>query len=108
MQSLVQCVTQGTECLFCCAMNVCSHDLFSREGWIIYPSCKIIIETVEHGTSCPTKVVESVEHRHPVSYKKCENRGTRTSCPTKTVETVEHATPLLQKLSKPWNIQYKT
>jgi hypothetical protein len=58
-------------------MNVSSHDLFSREGWIVYPSGKNIVETVEHGTSCPTKVVESVEHRHPVSYKKCENRGTR-------------------------------
>ena len=58
-------------------MNVSSHDVFSREGWIIYPSCKIIIETVEHGTSCPTRVVETVEHRHLVSYKKCEHRGTR-------------------------------
>ena len=44
-------------------MNVSSHDLFSREGWIVYPSGK--------------NIVESVEHRHPVSYKKCENRGTR-------------------------------
>jgi hypothetical protein len=41
------------------------------------PSGKNIVETVEHGTSCPTKVVETVEHRHLVSYKKCENRGTR-------------------------------
>jgi len=72
-------------------MNVSRHDLFSREVPHRTPSGKNIVETVEQATSCPTKVVETVEHGHLVSYKKCENRGTRDTSPTKTVKTVEHS-----------------